>query len=80
MSYITPESKETVAQLQRVKFASDATGATFYGSALVDWPAWAAEATIAIQSETNALDNGRYQAEQAHARRAQDDIERDKPR
>lgn len=70
VSYIKPESKVLVAQLQRVEFATDATGTTFYGPDISQWPAWAVESYIALQSEKNKIANAKARAEAAHTRKA----------
>jgi hypothetical protein len=69
VSYIKPESKVLVAQLQRVDFASDATGTSLYGPDLSQWPAWAVESYIALQSEKNRVANAKTRAEQVHSKK-----------
>lgn len=63
VSLITPESRVLVSQLSRMEFVQEATGATLYGAGLESWPPEMVEASVALRSELNRIENAAHEME-----------------
>lgn len=65
VSYITsdPEVLEIMITLNKARLAFDACGASLFGPNFSEWPVWAAEALVAIETERALVDAAQMDAE-----------------
>lgn len=57
VSYITPETNETLSQVLHARNVYRACGASLFGSNLSEWPTWAVDAMSCIETEHVTVEN-----------------------
>lgn len=63
VSFIDPESVETVLAFANARLAHESSGAGMYGPDLSAWPAWAVDALTTLERERIATENARIESE-----------------